>query len=164
MAKNTHSGYSPGMERTGHVLAGIGGAVAVGAVLWGQSPLSAITAAGMVVPGSTAPDWLEGSGGGRAPIIKHRTITHWPIVYLLMMAAFFLSTLPSLVQFAAFGFCIGALIHLSGDMMTPSGIPLLLPTRKVSLVRFWGRRSAQARWVLLYAAFGCAALYLRAHG
>lgn len=150
------------MERTGHVLAGFGGAIAVGAILWGQSPITAITAAGMVVPGSTAPDWLEGSGGGRAPIIKHRTITHWPLAYVGFAAAVFASDLPALAQFAALGFCVGALIHLSGDMLTPLGIPMLVPTQRLTLVRLWGRRCAQVRWVLACAALGIGAVAIRA--
>lgn len=96
--------------------------------------------------GSTAPDWLEivKKNGGR--VIKHRTITHWVLLWFLFFSVcyfqltnnFLINNLPydnvTKLGFSfGLGFSIGGLLHLLYDLPNPMGIPLITPYRRISL-------------------------------
>lgn len=55
----------------------------------------------------------------------------------------------------AFGFSLGALVHLSGDLLTPMGVPVLHPIRRTSLRL--GRSGGLAELVWLSIIWGAAA-------
>lgn len=96
-------------------------------------PMPLPLAAGFLTyAGATAPDWMERPLGIR--LIPHRTITHWWAIYAgAMCGAFFYFEIAQSVLIASF--CIGALVHISGDALTPMGVPALTPftRRKLSL-------------------------------
>lgn len=94
--------------------------------------------AGIVI-GSSSPDWLEvvthvkggtGQKDRRLSLIPHRTLTHWPplwigIAYLLWQQEF-----TWFVESFAFGFIASALLHIAMDSLSKSGVPILLPLAK----------------------------------
>lgn len=101
------------------------------------------------VLGGTAPDWMEIRKSNGATMIKHRTITHWlPLWLLLFFFCFGVITknesLYSLYDFKIneyflsflLGFSIGGLLHLLVDIPNPMGIPILTPNRRFSL-KLW---------------------------
>lgn len=81
--------------------------------------------------GSRCPDWLELSFFIRKSnlrVIKHRTLTHTPWLWLLLCAFSF--TLPNPFMPVLFGICLSALLHVFIDMGSPTGIPLTNPFGK----------------------------------
>jgi len=144
----------------GHRLMGMG--VAAGAAPWvamtlGGPATMAFCAAAL--PGSTAPDWLEGRVGGRT-LIPHRTITHLPWPWgLALLAGFALVRTDPFAGAALMGFAAGALTHWLGDLGTPMGVPVLRPSRRVSL-RLW--RTGQGETRLVLAVWILAALAITA--
>lgn len=89
-----------------------------------------------VMAGASAPDWLEGVffiEGKRVSIIPHRTLTHWLPVWLLALYFVYTLSLPWYVQAVAFGFIASAILHITMDAFSKSGVPLLLPLRRMSV-------------------------------
>ncbi len=84
--------------------------------------------------GGTGPDWLEIPVLNGARLIPHRRITHWMLFWILVFAVSVLGavTNPALAALAA-GFSLGCLVHLSGDVLTPMGVPLIHPWNRTSL-------------------------------
>lgn len=58
-------------------------------------------------------------------IIKHRTLTHWPIFYLFGIIISYYYSIPYLTTF-----CMACLVHLALDFFTMMGIPLFHPFGK----------------------------------
>jgi hypothetical protein len=75
--------------------------------------------------GSTAPDWLEVAWWSRTRRlwITHRTLTHWGVGWLALLAASFHWLGHSLYAAPAFGFACGGLMHLFADWPNPLGVP-----------------------------------------
>lgn len=77
--------------------------------------------------GGTAPDWLEVAWWTRARRlwITHRTLTHWGVgwVALLAVSYHFLGVHPWAA--VSFGFACGGLMHLFADWPNPLGVPWL---------------------------------------
>lgn len=83
--------------------------------------------------GSTAPDWLElpvWRNGERSSVIPHRTITHWMSLWFVVLAL--LAVLPA-VPITNFGqgFCVGVLLHICLDAVTPMGVPIFVARRRL---------------------------------
>lgn len=82
------------------------------------------------------PDQLEfpryKNGQRRGTRIPHRTITHWPYLWLALMYIGwqYVDPLPAALLI---GLSIGALMHILTDAPNPMGIPWVLPHRPVSL-------------------------------
>ena len=100
----------------------------------------ALVALGIVL-GARGPDRLEIPTFNwyrrtRQSLIPHRTLTHWPPFWVfLTWLAWTGSEHPLDYVGAAWsstflGFCAGSWLHLAMDIMTPMGIPLLLPFGK----------------------------------
>lgn len=72
--------------------------------------------------GSTLPDLLEFPLG---PLIRHRTLTHWPYPYLALFVGLWVwggwsdNLLP---QYGSY-LLLGCLFHLLQDSLSPGGIP-----------------------------------------
>lgn len=89
--------------------------------------------------GSTAPDWLElrrkkKVGYGRS-LIKHRTLTHVLMLWLLLLFyGVWLTGHTSLwwVGAGVFGFAVGGVSHWVGDVGTPLGVPIINPRKRWS--------------------------------
>lgn len=117
--------------------------------------------------GSTAPDYLEIRKPSGGTMIRHRTITHWLPLWVLLFAYGCVSIgainspipipLPNtLFAEAIVGFAIGGLLHLLFDIPNPMGIPILTPYRRVSL-NLW--RSGKAEWLIFLMMGGLSAFY-----
>ncbi|WP_179400984.1 metal-dependent hydrolase [Burkholderia guangdongensis] len=80
------------------------------------------------VAGGTAPDWLEVAWWSRARRlwITHRTVTHWGIGWIAMLAFAWhaLAHRPSPLWAAPLlGFACGGIMHLLADWPNPLGVP-----------------------------------------
>ena len=89
------------------------------------------------LPGSTAPDWLEMRIGGRS-LIRHRTLTHWPIPWLALgVFGFTLMSSTPIAGAGLLGFAVGGCSHLLGDAGTPMGVPVFTPYGARYSFRLW---------------------------
>jgi len=77
----------------------------------------------MAMLGSILPDLLE------MRIIRHRTVTHWPMPWIVLALASYGSCRfsPNVWLYFLFFTCVGALFHLGEDYLSVSGIPLRSP-------------------------------------
>lgn len=84
-------------------------------------------AAGAAVVGSVFPDIdiLVGEKDERGFTKYHRTLTHWPPLYVALGGLFFFAAPPFLLWFV-----MGCLLHLMLDSVTAAGIPLWKPFGK----------------------------------
>lgn len=102
------------------------------------------------IPGGTAPDWLEISSWtpetGRQSVIKHRTITHWGILWFVLWVIS-LACIPVVVWATiVFGFATGGMMHLLMDWPNPMGVPWLRIKKRHSL-KLW--RSGEHEFILV---------------
>ena len=78
--------------------------------------------------GAVAPDFME------MGIIKHRTWTHWPLGWALVLLAAYYGAIyqpeNSDFYFGLGGFSMGALLHVLADMPYYKGTPLINPRRR----------------------------------
>lgn len=112
--------------------------------------------------GSNAPDylemaWFDKDALRRKSIIKHRTYTHW---FLLWFFLFFLSLYGyfthSLYWGIAIGYVLGAFLHLLMDLPNPTGVPFIYPTRKRVSLNWWksGEHEGKISTLCFCLAFG----------
>jgi inner membrane protein len=114
------------VSKTGHLITG----VALGFILLHTTHDIAASAA--VAAGALVPDAAEGvigyPFGNRLSIIPHRTLTHWPYLYvaIALIAHRFAGSdaLGISVGSIIFGLAVGALLHLALDVLSPCGVPL----------------------------------------
>ena len=87
------------------------------------------------VAGSTAPDWLEVAWWSRARRlwITHRTLTHWGVGWLALLAASYHWLGHSVYAAPAFGFACGGLMHLFADWPNPLGVPWIAGRHSLNL-------------------------------
>jgi hypothetical protein len=91
------------------------------------------------IAGATAPDWLEVAWWSRARRlwITHRTLTHWGIGWVAMLAVswHFLGHGGDYGAGAAFafGFACGGLMHLLADWPNPLGVPWIHARHSLNL-------------------------------
>lgn len=102
-----------------------------------QPAFVALVALGILL-GARGPDRMEIPSFNRRTntrhsVIPHRTITHWPTLWIVMTAICWaiLSLTHDFLLYniacVAMGFCVAGWLHLTMDIMTPMGIPLLTP-------------------------------------
>lgn len=97
-----------------------------------QNWLMAALVLAVALWGARAPDALEmykWSDGKRRSIIPHRTITHWPPVWILIALPAYFYTPTEYQPLIVVGL-LACLLHLLMDFLTPSGIPLFNPFGK----------------------------------
>lgn len=91
-----------------------------------------------ILLGARGPDRLEipslnKSTKVRCSVIPHRTLTHWPPLWVLITAACWTvlaetqDILSYTIASVGIGFCAAGWLHLVMDFMTPAGIPLIWP-------------------------------------
>ena len=84
--------------------------------------------------GASAPDWMEvpwKSNEHRLSMIPHRTLTHWPVPwFVLVLYALLLPPDAVLLSHVLIGFSAGSLLHILMDSMTPMGVPVFVPWRR----------------------------------
>lgn len=127
------------MSKGGHALvtAAIGGAIALGAH---HLVLGVATTLAAQVPDRAELVLGFGPNGQRWSVIPHRTLSHSPYPYLvLLVIGLLLPPVATPIGVVALGNVVagvgaGALIHLALDVLSPSGVPLLNPFgRRTSL-------------------------------
>ena len=151
------------MTRSGHRATAYGAAAIAYALAHhlGQGAVTAILAALLAIPGATAPDWLEIPWfgiEGRRSLIPHRTLTHWIVPWCLALTWALTTSEPTRASTVFMGFVVGGLTHLVMDVPNPTGIPILLPWRRMSL-NLWTGDEMVLPMVLLSWAAGVFALY-----
>lgn len=119
------------MSKPGHILA----ALAVASLALAAHPTAnAVPVVAGIAAGGTLPDVAEfvwWTNGLRRSLIPHRTFTHWPPLWLAI--AITGTLLRNAVAHCVAGLAVGALLHLTLDAYSPSGIPLVHPNRRVRL-------------------------------
>ena len=106
-----------------------------------------LVALGMLV-GARGPDRLEIPSFNRRTqtrrsVIPHRTLTHWPFFWIFLTGLCFWTWSESqdlllyVITSVGLGFCAAGWLHLVMDIMTPAGIPLLLPFGSRSSLKFY---------------------------
>lgn len=111
-----------------------------------KSHLLSILFSFFIIIGATAPDWLEFRKKNGGTLIKHRTITHWlPLWLILFFTSYsllngntfgldFLELINNVyLVIPLLGFSIGGLLHLFVDFPNPMGIPVFTPYHRFSL-------------------------------
>lgn len=87
--------------------------------------------------GASAPDYLEipyGFGRGRRTLLRHRTITHQPLLWMTLITLIhFKQPSAQLANTFILGWAGSSLLHILMDLLTPVGTPLGWP---------WGKRTS----------------------
>jgi len=118
------------MRLKGHLHTGIVFAACTGALMnhYHYDNRTAIITAIAGGVGAVAPDFME------MGIIKHRTWTHWPLGWALILVAAYYGVLlqPEYrdIYYGLGGFCMGALLHVLADSPYYKGTPLLHPRKR----------------------------------
>lgn len=106
----------------------------------------------------TMPDWAEipyyRCGVRAGSLIKHRTITHWPWLWLAL--GIWGVQEGGLLGAAMLGTAAGCLTHILGDAPNPMGIPWLLPTKRMRLGKkgWWPSGAHEPFMALSFATAG----------
>ncbi len=92
--------------------------------------------------------------GQRYRTIPHRTLTHWPGLWILIagLGYVFMDDSDSLMNAVGWLLCgasVGAVFHLLMDFFTPTGIPLLTPFGKHYSVTLY-RVHSVAEWMFVF--------------
>lgn len=115
--------------------------------------------------GGRAPDWLEIAGYSRLTdrrwsLIPHRTLTHWPWLWMLLL----ILTIPSVHYggqgaLVVSGMAAGCLLHIGMDYLTPMGVPLgVNPFGERSSLN-WVRTGSIDELLVNLAAFAVAGVF-----
>lgn len=137
------------MTRSGHYTCAL--AVATIGVSLDPTLHGVLLGAG-ILAGCNAPDDLEfplNIGGMRGPtVIPHRSLTHWPWSYAMLIAGA-LMMVPAPWSFGVVGICLGALLHLGIDSVSPHGIPWLSPFVPIKPTRALYRTWTVSEWKII---------------
>ena len=148
------------MTGAGHRLTGVGAAfIAAGLMhLLDGSEVQQVIAWFVALGTVRIPDSIEfptyQNGFKKDSLIPHRTITHWPILWVGVW--WYCSTLGDYPEAAGLGLAVGALTHIVCDAPNPMGIPWILPHKRVSIGRRGLWRSGKGDYLIaaVYSAAG----------
>lgn len=145
------------MTSRGHIGVGaaLGAALGTPIISNGQVMLTCLVIAASLA-GARAPDAMEiykWRHGKRYSLIPHRTITHWPIAWLIGGSILIAAT-PSGFRSVSIAFIISALIHLLLDYATPSGIPFWQPFEKGRSRRIYRTGDIAAELLIVGSCLG----------
>jgi membrane-bound metal-dependent hydrolase YbcI (DUF457 family) len=132
--------------------------------LGGMSEISELGAALVAAFSTTMPDWIEipiYRGGARAgSLIPHRTITHWPPLWFLLIAWGIRDS--TILGAVGIGAAIGSLYHILGDAPNPMGIPWLLPHRRMRIGKkgWWRSGQHEILMTMFFTGIGIGAWWL----
>lgn len=112
------------------------------------------------VAGGTAPDWLEVAWWTkkRRLWITHRTLTHWGIGWIALLAISYHAVGHTRLAAPVFGLACGGVIHLLADWPNPLGVPWIV--RRHSL-NWWNSGHCD---LLVVGASWVAAWFVAMHG
>ena len=154
------------MTGRGHRWTGLGAAFMAAAVarLSGMDGFTEIAAALVAASSTTLPDWVEipfyRNGARAGSLIPHRTITHWPALWVLLIAWGVHD--GSIIGALAIGAAVGSLVHILGDAPNPMGIPWLLPHRRIRFGQkgWWRSGQHEILMTLFFAVSGFGGWFL----
>ena len=148
------------MTGSGHRAAAAAPALAMGVLMLPYDTAMAICLAAGCFFGGVGPDILE-IPVGTTRVIPHRTVTHtlafWVAALLVIGASGYWQGWNPVLA-GGFGFVVGGISHLSGDILTPSGIPLWHPGRRWSAQLSRAGGFGEMVWVAAW--WGCSGLAL----
>ena len=127
-----HQPGDPALNQIGHHITAASMAAAGAACALPYCDITQITVGVIAaIAGASAPDWLEGAftiplTGKTIRFIPHRTLTHLPWAWAIMILVGIIH-LPSTWGVAITAFAAAGLLHLVMDLLSPMGIPLLIP-------------------------------------
>lgn len=103
---------------------------------------------------SVWPDWLEYPLG---PIVKHRTITHWPYPPLITLGIiyFFWFRTGDYAFYYALFLPAGWLLHLATDFMSIGGIPFGKPNGTRTGISLYKTKTEREHFVALAIILPC---------
>jgi len=137
---------------------------AAAAHLGGMSEISELAAALVAGSSTTMPDWIElpfyKNGVRCGSLIAHRTLTHWPPLWFLLIAWGVHDS--TIIGALAIGAAVGSLYHIMGDAPNPMGIPWLLPHRRMRFGKkgWWRSGQHEILMTLFFTALGFCAWFL----
>jgi len=147
------------MTGRGHRWTGVGAAFLAAAIAHVAS-LPELIAAAVAATCTTMPDWIEfpiyRNGVRRGSLITHRTITHWPPLWLAVIA--WSVHEGGILGAMTLGAAIGSLTHILADAPNPMGIPWLWPTDRLRIGKkgLWRSGEHEPFLALAFATFGFA--------
>jgi membrane-bound metal-dependent hydrolase YbcI (DUF457 family) len=145
------------MTGRGHRWTGVGAAF-LGAAAAHVLLLPELITAAIAASCTTMPDWIEfpmyRNGVCTGRLITHRTVTHWPPLWLAVIALGVHE--GGLVGALALGAAIGSFTHILADCPNPMGIPWLWPTRRLKIGKkgLWKSGAHEPFLALVFATFG----------
>lgn len=148
------------MTGRGHRWTSVGAAF-MAAALARLLHLPEIVAAALATVSVTLPDWAEipfyKNGLRTGSLIAHRTLTHWPAVWLAGIGVAVHE--GGLTGAILLGISVGCLVHILGDAPNPMGVPWLLPNRRVKIGKkgWWRSGEHEPFLALAFATLGFAA-------
>ncbi len=111
--------------------------IVTGVIVYGATGDLLSTAFAMA--GAIFPDKVEGRPGGNywSWRARHRGWSHWPVIYIALLAIMQLGWLPqgADVERGASFICVGALLHIAEDAVCGK-VPFLFPWQKVGIKLF----------------------------
>ena len=111
--------------------------IVTGVIVYGATGDLLSTAFAMA--GAIFPDKAEGRPGANywSWRARHRGWSHWPVIYIAILAIMQLGLLPqgADVEKGAAFICIGALLHIAEDALCGK-VPFLFPWQKVGIKLF----------------------------
>ena len=148
------------MTGKGHRLTGLGAGFFAAALVHtlGFNYKAELVSALLAVLSTNIPDWIEiptyKRGIRTGTLIPHRTITHWPPLWLGFIYIAF-HYLEPLYAAALMGVCVGALVHILADAPNPRGIPWLLPNKRITLLGgLWRSGEFEKTLVMIFTVSG----------
>lgn len=147
------------MTGKGHRMTGLAAAFFAAAVAR-KTGTPELIAASVALFSITLPDWLEiplyRRGMRAGTVIPHRTITHWPPLWLCLI--WYCAQLGGAVGALGQGAAVGALMHILGDAPNPMGIPWLLPNQRIRFGKkgLWRSGQNETLMVIVFTIAGYA--------
>lgn len=145
------------MTGRGHRWTGVGAALLAAAIAR-LLDLPELIAAAVAATSTTMPDWIEipvyRNGVRKGSLITHRTLTHWPPLWLGLMA--WGAHEGGIAGAMMLGAATGSMIHILGDAPNPMGIPWLWPTDRIRFGKkgWWRSGEHEPFLALVFATFG----------
>lgn len=145
------------MTGRGHRWTGVGAALFAAAIAR-VTDTPELIAAAVAAFSTTMPDWIEipiyRKGVRAGSLITHRTLTHWPPLWL--GAIWWGVHIGGLGGAAFIGAAVGSLAHILGDAPNPMGIPWLVPHKRIRFGKkgWWRSGEHEPFMALAFATAG----------
>lgn len=130
----------------------------------GMGEFSEIAAGILAGFSTTMPDWTEipffRNGIRTGSLIAHRTITHWPPIWVFLIFWGFKD--QTIIGALAIGAGVGSMWHILGDAPNPMGIPWLLPHRRIRFGQkgWWRSGEHEILMTLFFTVLGYGSWHL----